>query len=436
MEPINYLAQVADPFAASLKGYASVDAILNADAKRAELARQQQLQQQQQQLAMQEQARFFTNPNPTMRDAARYASLLTPEQSKAFLPFMEGISKEKQQGILKSTGQTLSALQLNPEIGINKLKQDALAARNSGDMEDAALFERLAEAAADPKQGKAVVFQSLVARTAGIPGAKEMFETFSKGMETAREEALAPEKLREQIAKAGEAESSAQKAAVAAKFAESNAAIDLQKKGWDITKIQSDMDIAKQNNRIAAMNAATAREGNALKRQENDLKLQEMIGKRDSAVREKVAEIESARADMDNFLNTADRILKTPKNIVGSAAGPISARMPTLSQDTADFEALVETLGSQAFMAQIPKMKGTGALSEGEGKKLQSSLQNLSLSQSPERLLENVKEAQRLIMKGRANLVRKSGLPESIPDTPAVQTSPSDIDALIKKYGG
>jgi len=134
MEPINYLAQVADPFAASLKGYASVDAILNADAKRAELARQQQLQQQQQQLAMQEQARFFTNPNPTMRDAARYASLLTPEQSKAFLPFMEGISKEKQQGILKSTGQTLSALQLNPEIGINKLKQDALAARNINDM--------------------------------------------------------------------------------------------------------------------------------------------------------------------------------------------------------------------------------------------------------------------------------------------------------------
>lgn len=222
MEPINYLAQVADPFAASLKGYASVDAILNADAKRAELARQQQLQQQQQQLAMQEQARFFTNPNPTMRDAARYASLLTPEQSKAFLPFMEGISKEKQQGILKSTGQTLSALQLNPEIGINKLKQDALAARNSGDEEDAALFERLAEAAADPKQGKAVVFQSLVARTAGIPGAKEMFETFSKGMETAREEAQAPARL-------AELEAKALKAGVEAEFARPVAMAELAK---------------------------------------------------------------------------------------------------------------------------------------------------------------------------------------------------------------
>ena len=433
MQPINYLAQVADPFAQATQGF-------KFGAGMAELQQQQvarERQQQQQQLAAQEQARFFSNPNPTMRDAARYASLLSPEQSKAFLPFMEGITKEKQQGALKTTGQLLSALQANPQTGIKLLQDRALAERNAGDEEEASLFERLAEAAADPAQGPQVAFKALVQSASAIPGAKEMFETIDKGLGTVREEALAPSKLREQTAKAGEAESSAQKAAVAAKFAESNAVIDLEKKGWDITKIQSDIDIAKQNSRIAAMNAATSREGNSLKRQENELKLREMIDKRDATVREKVADVESARADMDNFLNTADRILATPKNVVARAAGPIDARMiPTFRESTADFEALVETLGSQAFMAQIPKMKGAGALSDAEGKKLQSSLQNLSLSQSPERLLENVKEAQRLIMKGRANLSRKSGLPESIPDTPAVQTSPSDIDALVKKYGG
>jgi hypothetical protein len=350
---------------------------------------------------------------------------------------MEGITKEKQQGALKTTGQLLSALQANPQTGIKLLQDRALAERNAGDEEEASLFERLAEAAADPARGPQVAFKALVQSASAIPGAKEMFETIDKGLGTAREEALAPSKLREQTAKADETESGAQKAAVAAKFAESNAVIDLQKKGWEITQIQNDIDIAKQNSRIAAMNAATAKEGNALKRQENEIKLKEMIDKRDATVREKVADIESARADMDNFLNTADRILATPKNVVARAAGPIDARMiPTFRESTADFEALVETLGSQAFMAQIPKMKGAGALSDAEGKKLQSSLQNLSLSQSPERLLENVKEAQRLIMKGRANLSRKSGLPESIPDTPAVQTSPSDIDALVKKYGG
>lgn len=209
MEPINYLAQVADPFAASLKGYAATDAILNAEAKRAEALRLQQLQQQQQQQLAQEQARFFANPNPTMRDAARYASLLTPEQSKAFQPFMEGISKEQQQGTLKSTGQLLSALQTNPKIFISQAKEQALAARNSGDEADATLLEQMADAAADPQRGPGVVFKSLAVRTAGIPGAKEMFETIDKSLGTARAEAQAPAELRQKLADANKAEAEA-----------------------------------------------------------------------------------------------------------------------------------------------------------------------------------------------------------------------------------
>lgn len=202
MEPINYLAQVADPFAQATQG-------LKLGAGMAELQQQQvarEQQQRQQQLVMQEQARFFTNPNPTMRDAARYASLLTPEQANAFRPFMEGISKEQQQGTLKSTGQVLSALQTNPETGIKLLQDRAVAARNSGDIEDATLFEQMAEAAADPKRGPGVVFKSLAVRTAGIPGAKEMFETVDKSLSTARAEAEAPLKLRQEIAAADKAE--------------------------------------------------------------------------------------------------------------------------------------------------------------------------------------------------------------------------------------
>ena len=435
MEPINYLAQVADPFAASLKGYAATDAILNAEAKRAEALRQQQLQQQQQQQLAQEQARFFANPNPTMRDAARYASLLTPEQSKAFQPFMEGISKEQQQNTLKRAGQHASALIFNPELAIKRLEQDSLAAKNSGDEDDAQFFERLAKAAADPTQGPATAFKALVQSSAYIPGAKEMFETIDKGMSTAREETMAPVKLREQVAKAGEAESSAQKAAVAAKFAESNAALDLQKKGWDITKIQEDINIAKQNSKIAAMNAQIAREGNAIKREENQLKLRDMIDKRDTAVREKVADVESARFNIDNMLNTADRILKNPS--LNSVVGTVQGRMPVLLSDEAqDAVALIETLGSQAFLSQIPNVKGMGALSNAEGEKLQNAFQNLGRVQSEKQFRENLSEAQRLLLKARQNVAKRNGLPDSVPDTPAVQTAPADIDALVKKYGG
>lgn len=202
MQPINYLQQVADPFAETLQG-------VKIGAGMAELQQQQlvrEQQQRQQQLAAQEQARFFSNPNPTMRDAARFASVLTPEQSKAFLPFMEGISKEQQQGTLKSTGQLLSALQTNPQTGIRLMQERAMAARNSGDIEDATLFEQMAEAAADPERGPGVVFKSLAVRTAGIPGAKEMFETIDKSLGTARAEAEAPLKLRQEIAAANKAE--------------------------------------------------------------------------------------------------------------------------------------------------------------------------------------------------------------------------------------
>ena len=227
MQPINYLAQVADPFAQAAQGYKLGATIVDVEAKRAELARQQQLQQQQQQQLAQEQARFFTNPNPTMRDAARFASLLSPEQSKAFLPYMEGISKEQQQGVLKSSGQILSALQANPQTGIKLLQERAVAARNSGDEADASLFDQMAEAAADPKRGPGIVFKSLAARTAGIPGAKEMFETIDKGLATQRAEEEAPAKLLE-------TKSKAEQERIKAQYAEQEARDAIKKRAADL----------------------------------------------------------------------------------------------------------------------------------------------------------------------------------------------------------
>jgi len=232
MQPINYLQQVADPFTQAAQGVQLGAGLAELEAKRIETERQRvQAEAQRQQLA-QEQARFFTNPNPTMRDAARFASLLSPEQSKAFLPYMEGISKEQQQGVLKSSGQILSALQANPQTGIQLLKDRALAARNSGDEADASLFDQMAEAAVDPKRGPGIVFKSLAARTAGIPGAKEMFETIDKGLATQRAEEKAPSELQK-------AEAEAFKATVEANFAERLQQAGLNEKNWNVKNLQS-----------------------------------------------------------------------------------------------------------------------------------------------------------------------------------------------------
>lgn len=435
--PIDYSLNVKSPFEAAVQGYgiganmaqmqaqreatmAQRDAMqAKADAERAEAQRQAESREATKSL--------FNNPNPTVQDFVRVASMLPEKEAASMRANWDLMNKDKQENTLKFSGQVLSAFNSgSPQVGVQLLKDRAEAERNAGQEDQAKAYDTWAQIAeANPQ----AAMKSMGIMVAQVPGGDKVIESVTKIGQESRAEAKAPAELKEANAKA-------EKAAVDAKFAESNAVQEIEKRGWDIKKLQSDIQINKENARIAAINASIAREGNQIKRQELGLKLEEMKQKRDEVIRTKTSEIESARGDMDNFLNTADRVLKTPMSVIGSAAGPISARMPTLSQDTADFEALVETMGSQAFMSQIPKMKGTGALSEKEGEKLQSSLQNLSLKQSPERLVENVKEAQRLILKARKNLADKYGVPESVPDTPQAAPTPEETNALLKKYGG
>jgi len=206
---------------------------------------------------------------------------------------------------------------------------------------------------------------------------------------------------------------------VKAEFARAKTVLEVQQQAATLRKTDADILIAKENARIAALIAEQAKETNVLRRKELQQKIDDAKEKRDAADRDQKATVSNQSADIDNFLNTATRILQTPKDVIASATGPVASRLPTLSGDVADFEALVEALGSQAFIAQIPKIKGTGSLSEKEGDKLQASLQTLSLKQSPARLEENVKEAVRLLTKVRENIAVKYGVQAPPLDVPA-----------------
>lgn len=356
---------------------------------------------------------YLSNPSAQSASAmmAKY-----PESQKAISASFDTYDKGQKEDIFKAGTQAYSAIQNGkPEIAMDLLDQRIAAAENSGqDTSDLVSLKQSLER--DPKGAGAGLALTMSALNP---------DAWSKIASEQRSAAMAPSELTASQAKAS-------KAATDAKFAESAAVQDLQKGGWEIQKLANDINISKLNSQIAAMNAATARQGNEIKGQTNNLKLQELqmqlqdkVQARDQAVQQKAAEVTSARGNIDNFLNTADRVLQTDPSVVESAAGPISSRTPTLSQDTADFEELLTTLGSQAFMSQIPSMKGLGALSEKEGDKLQSSLQNLSLRQSPKQLMENVREAQRLILKGRQNLSTKFGVPDVTPDRPDLQSQPA-----------
>ena len=406
MQPINYMPQNQTSF---LQDFASA---FQAGAG----IRQIQQQQEQQKLAQQQAEQYKIDLQSAMQNPTAEAfgqlALKYPGQREAIISSGKLITDAQQTSAFNDASKIFNALELGNKdaaLKIATIKRDALknAGRNSEDYD--AIIEAINTS---PQAAKATV---------GLIGAsidpKKWTETFK----------AAPE--------IQEAKSKAAQAATKAKFAESEAVLDLQKKGWDITKIQEDIKIARENNRIAALNAQIAKEGNAIKRQEMGIKLQEMQEKRDEAIRGKTAEVESARFNIDNMLNTADRVLKNPS--LNSVLGSIQGRLPAMLSDEAnDAIALIDTLGSQAFLSQIPNVKGMGALSNAEGEKLQSALQNLSRKQSEKQFRENLSEAQRLMLKARKNISTRFGVPDTAPDTPAVQPSTQDIDAILKKYGG
>lgn len=418
VQPIDYSIDVQTPFQAALQGYQSGAAI------RTDIQQQQQQQAARAQQAQMQAdiASLGSNPSP---QAIAGLSVRYPQLSEQFKRSYDMLSSEQQKNRLSSAIPIYAAIQSGrKDIAAQKLEEQASAYENSGQQQEAAQARAMARLVTDHPE---VANQSFGLILASTLGPDKFAETFGKLGEEQRAQDKAPAELLEANAKASSA-------ATAAKFAESKAVQDLRMGDEQIKKWAADTEIARQNSRIAAMNASISREGNDLKRQELGLKVQEAITARDDKLRTKVAEVESARSNIDNLLNTADRILKTDRGVIDSAAGPVSSRLPTISGDTADLEALVETLGSQAFLSQIPAMKGTGSLTEREGDKLQAALTNLSLKQSPERLLTNVREAQRLMIKARKNLAVKYGVPESVPDTPDAQPSGNEVDDLVKRY--
>ena len=436
-QPQNYTINsggTQDAFMGGMKQTASL-----IDMQQAYQANQQKMAQAQYQMEQdrQKQEAFrLTAENPTSENVMKMM-LTYPEITDQYKESFSALSAKEKESSVATAFSVVSALDANkPEVAIAEIDRQIEAANNSNDpvtAERLLMKRNLIEASPDgAKMGlKGFLFAAV--------GPEKYAKAMGDLNEDSRKQELQPSVLKKSEADANTAVSTADKAAVVAKFAESQAAMDLQKAGWDIKKIQNDISVSRQNVAIAAMNAKTsaanASQSNSLKAQENQIKLAELVQKRDETVRAKTAELESARSSIDNMLNTTDKILKTPMGVVGSAAGPISSRIMTISQSTADFEAMIENLDAQSFMAQIPMMKGAGALSDAEGKKLGAALQNFSLKQSPEQLMQNVREAQRIMLKARTALASKYGMPDTVPDTPNAAPSGGSIEDLLKKYG-
>lgn len=431
VQPINYLEAMpqVDLGQSLIEGLRIGTTISDIQQKQA--ARQQEMlakQQAEQRLTVYrgELENAFTQGTP---QAFSRLMTLFPEHQAAIKPQFEQLSKDRQQGEIAAALPVASALlSNNPKVAKDLIEARIKATPEGQDTSGLQALSSLVDA--DPQTARNYALMGL----SQVMAPDKFAETFGKLAEAGRAEAMAPITMRKETALSAEAEEKAKQAAIKSRFAESEAVIDLEKKGWDIRKIQADMDIARQNARIAAANVQIGKTTNDLKRQELELKVEDMKQKRDESVRLKAADASTAASQADNLLNTTELALqkaikgrdKSGKitgytRTIEAATGPVSTMLPTIRQDVADFEELVNTLGSQITMSRIGEMKG--ALSDKDLETLRSSLQSLSLRQSPQQLVNNLLEVQRLTLKARKETIDKFGAPERLsqPDIPAAR---------------
>jgi hypothetical protein len=411
MDPIDYtsaFANVPAPGMSFLQGVQGGAALGQLQLER----QQKQLAAQQAQQQRADLAALSQNATP---QAIAALMIKYPALSEQLKRGSDVLSATQQQGRLDSATQVYAALQSGaPEVATKLLKDQAAAARNSGNEQDAKAADTFAQlVVGHPEFAKTTIGMRLAAAV----GPEKFAESFAKLGGEQRAQELQGDTVRKGVADADAAVAGAASAkskavtdGVTAKYAEPKALLDLE-------GIKADIQYRKDQTKIAYINAQIAREGNAIQKQKLQLDLQKAVTERDEKVRGKVADAESAAGNIDNMLNTIQRIKANPR--LDAVLGSIEGRTPAITDDGSDAVALIETLGSQAFLSQIPNIKGMGALSNAEGEKLQAAFQNLSRVQSEKQFRATLDEATRLLNKGRSTVSKRFGVALGNPDTPA-----------------
>ena len=151
-----------------------------------------------------------------------------------------------------------------------------------------------------------------------------------------------------------------------------------------LTKRGQDITMRGQN-----MTDARAREAQATNNDLKNLKAQELgmqIAQQQSAN-------QGAAASYDRAIQSIDRLKNHPG--LSSAVGISFAKLATPGMtvpgtDRADFEAQLDSLKAQTFLPMVQSLRGMGALSDAEGKKLTDAIGTLSTNQSEKAFKESL----------------------------------------------
>ncbi|EOU0222053.1 phage DNA ejection protein [Escherichia coli] len=215
--------------------------------------------------------------------------------------------------------------------------------------------------------------------------------------------------------------------------------------GEALTARGQDIQIRGQN--ISAQNAALSREiqraelqekalDRQIARESNQLKLEELKQKQED-VRQKA---DIARADrqaaaqgaVDTFSTALDSLNEIEQSPGLSKAVGIRSAFPTVpGSDAANFEARLDTFKAQTFLPMVQSLKGMGALSDAEGKKLSDAVGALSPKMSEKAFRDSIGKI-RNQLESKLNTVKKQfDYQEPVQNMPGQQsTTGSNFSSL------
>lgn len=243
--PIDYTAQVGDPFAQALQGYKIGAGIAQAEQERADLERQQLAQKQYQQAITR-----LMSPDATAKDYENVMLISNKDQAENIRKVMESRDARANQATLRQMGNVaLSLATGNTDVGVNFLKREAEAARNSGDQMEANYLEQMAEQAKKDPKNVAMLWGGKMTL---IPGGKDYLDNVLKAAKGQSE--------------IGKAEGEAKEAQAKGAYAEKQQIADLEKKAADLglTKAQTGSALASTK-KLGVETARAALELEALK---------------------------------------------------------------------------------------------------------------------------------------------------------------------------
>lgn len=145
---------------------------------------------------------------------------------------------------------------------------------------------------------------------------------------------------------------------------------------------------------------------------------------------------EGAIDSYNTSLQTIDRLAKHP-GLPSAVGATLQPRIPYYGEipgtEKANFMSELDTFKSQTFLPMVQNLRGMGALSDAEGKKLTDAVGALNPSMSEKAFKESLTRIKADLLRAKSRIGKSIGQP--MQEAPSTQQAPRSREEILNQYG-